>query len=66
MIGLPSLEAKDECIGQPQGKAIETSKTLKAIDEWIKAIQEEVDEAKKNNQKTVALEVFEPLVQSFL
>jgi len=67
MLGdLTCLEATDECIKQLQGKAIETSVTLRAIDQRIEAITQKVEEAKKNNQATVKLGVFEPLVQSFL
>ena len=67
MLGdLTCLEANDQCIAELQGKAITTSTTLKAIDERIEAITSKIDEAKKNNQATVKLGVFEPLVQSFL
>ena len=67
MLGdLTCLEANDQCIAELQGKAIATSTTLKAIDERIEAITAKIDEARKNNQATVKLGVFEPLVQSFL
>lgn len=67
MLGeLPCLEATESCIGQLQGRAIASSKTLKAIDERITVINQKIEEAKKNNQKTIALSVFEPLVQSYL
>ena len=67
MLGdLSCLEANDQCIAELQGKAIANSTTLKAIDQRIEAITAKVDEAKKNNQATVKLGVFEPLVQSFL
>ncbi|UBF27493.1 hypothetical protein K9N68_06000 [Kovacikia minuta CCNUW1] len=67
MLGeLPCLEATEACIRQLQGRAIASSKTLKAIDERVTVINQKIDEAKKNNQKTIALSVFEPLVQSYL
>ncbi|MCY7274448.1 MAG: hypothetical protein LH702_12095 [Phormidesmis sp. CAN_BIN44] len=67
MLGdLTCLEATDACIKQLQVRAIETSTTLKAIDQRIEVITQKVDEAKKNNQATVRLGIFEPLVQSFL
>ena len=67
MLGdLSCLEANDQCIAELQGKAIANSTTLKAIDQRIEAITAKVDEAKKNNEATVKLGVFEPLVQSFL
>lgn len=67
MLGkLPCLEANDECLTQLQNKAISNSKTLKAIDERIEAINTKIAEATKNNQKSVALGVFEPLVRSYL
>jgi len=67
MLGdLTCLEANDQCIAELQGKAIANSTTLKAIDQRIEAITAKVDEAKKNNEATVKLGVFEPLVQSFL
>lgn len=67
MIGkLPCLEANDECLNQLQTKAITSSAMLKAMDERITTIEEKIAEATKNNQKTIALGVFEPLVQSYL
>jgi hypothetical protein len=67
MLGdLPCLEAADECITKLQSLAIQNSRELKAIDERVEAIKQKVEEARKNNQKTVRLGVFEPLVQSWL
>lgn len=63
---LPCLEATDTCIGQLQKLAIDQSKTLKAIDERIEVINSKIEEARKNSQKTIALGVFEPLIQSYL
>lgn len=36
------------------------------IDQRIVVINTKIEEARKNNQKTIALGVFEPLVQSYL
>lgn len=67
MLGrLPCLEANDQCVAQLQEKAIANSKMLKAMDERIEVIDQKIAEANKNNKKTVALAVFEPLVQSYL
>jgi hypothetical protein len=67
MLGdLPCLEATDACIGQLQGLAIANSRELKAIDQRVEAINQKIAEAKANNQKSVKLGVFEPLVQSWL
>lgn len=63
---LPCLEASEACIGQLQNLAIQNARTLKAIDERIEAVKSKIEEARKNNQKTIALGVFEPLVQSWL
>jgi hypothetical protein len=67
MLGdLPCLEAVDGCITQLQGMAIQNSRELKAIDQRVEAINQKIAEAKANNQKSVKLGVFEPLVQSWL
>lgn len=67
MLGdLPCLEATDDCIARLQGLAVQNSRELKAIDQRIEAINQKVNEAKANNQKSVRLGVFEPLLQSFL
>lgn len=67
MLGeLPCLEATESCIGQLQSMAIERSKTLSEIDQRVEAINQKIEEARLNNQKTVQLGIFEPLVQSYL
>ena len=67
MLGkLPCLEANDQCMATLQNAAIANSKMLKAMDERIEVIDQKIAEATKNNQKTIALGVFEPLVQSYL
>lgn len=67
MLGdLPCLEANDACITKLQGLAVQNSRELKAIDQRIEAINQKINEAKSNNQKSIQLSVFEPLVQSWL
>lgn len=67
MLGaLPCLDRSNSCIQQLQQKATETSSELKAIDERVQVIEQKVEEAKRNNIKTVLLGVFEPLVQFWL
>ena len=67
MLGdLPCLEAVDGCITQLQGLALQNSRELKAIDQRVEVINQKIAEAKVNNQKSVKLGVFEPLVQSWL
>jgi hypothetical protein len=67
MLGdLPCLEATEACINQLQQLAISNSRTLKAIDERVELINQKIAEAKKNNQATIRLGIFEPLVQSWL
>ncbi|KGF72255.1 hypothetical protein DO97_10895 [Neosynechococcus sphagnicola sy1] len=67
MLGeLPCLTASEPCIRQLQGLAVQNSTTLKEIDQRLEAINEKIDQARKNNQATVRLGVFEPLVQRYL
>ena len=67
MVGeLPCLDTSTECIRQLQEKAIANGKALRAIDERVEAINSKIEEAKKNNQSTVKLGVFKPLVQAYL
>lgn len=67
MLGeLPCLETQEACIKELQGLATQNSKSLKAIDERVGVINQKIDEARKNNQKTINLSVFEPLVQNYL
>ncbi|MBD1842149.1 hypothetical protein H6F89_01735 [Cyanobacteria bacterium FACHB-63] len=63
---LPCLDMSNACVQQLQQKAIENPSELKVIDERVQVIEQKVDEAKRNNQATVRLGVFEPLVQSWL
>jgi len=67
MLGeLPCLETQEACIKELQNLAVQNSKSLKAIDERVAIINQKIDEARKNNQRTINLSVFEPLVQAYL
>ena len=67
MIGeLPCLETQEACIKNLQTLAVQNSKSLKAIDERVSIVNQKIDEARRNNQRTINLSVFEPLVQNYL
>ena len=67
MLGdMPCISTQESCIKQLQTLAVQNSRELKAIDERIKAIKTKIDESKANNQKSVRIGVFEPLLQSWL
>lgn len=67
MLGeLPCLEASESCIKELQELAIQNAQALREIETRIEAINSKIEEARRNNQNTIALGVFEPLVQSWL
>ncbi len=67
MLGdMPCISTKESCIKQLQALAVSYSRVLRAIDQRIEAIKTGIENAKANNQKTVRLGIFEPLVQSWL
>ena len=67
MLGdMPCISTQEACIKQLQTLAVQNSRELKAIDERIEAIKTKIDESKANNQKSVRIGVFEPLLQSWL
>ncbi|MBD2019261.1 hypothetical protein H6F43_03570 [Leptolyngbya sp. FACHB-36] len=67
MLGeLPCLETAEACIKELQTLAIQNSSSLAAIDERVQIVEQKIEEARKNNQDTIRLGVFEPLVQSYL
>lgn len=67
MLGdLPCLETQEACIKELQHLAVQNSRSLKAIDERIQLVNQKIDEARRNNQKTINLGVFEPLVTAYL
>lgn len=67
MLGdLPCLETQEACIKQLQAMAVQNSHSLKAIDERIAIVNQKIEEARRNNQRTINLGVFEPLVTAWL
>jgi hypothetical protein len=67
MLGdLPCLDVQEACVKELQSLAIQNSRSLQAIDERIQLVNAKIEEARKNNQRTIRLGVFEPLVQSWL
>ena len=67
MLGeLPCLAATESCVKELQELAISNSLALRAIDERVELINEKINEARRNNQRTINLGVFEPAVQYFL
>lgn len=63
---LPCLDATEACIRQLQEMAVGNSPALAAIDERIELVNAKIDEARENNQQTIRLGVFEPVLQYFL
>jgi hypothetical protein len=67
MLGeLPCLETTEACIQELQRLAVTNSRSLKAVDERIQLVNTKIDEARKNNQKSINLGIFEPAVQAYL
>lgn len=67
MLGeLPCLAATESCVRELQEMAIGNSLALRAIDERIELVNDKIEEARRNNQRTINLGVFEPAVQYFL
>lgn len=63
---LPCLDATEACVRQLQEKAIENSPALSAIDQRVELVNEKIDQARTNNQRTVSLGLFEPAIQYLL
>jgi hypothetical protein len=67
MLGdLPCLDVTEPCVRQLQEQAVSNSSTLQAIDERIALINDKIEEAKANNQRTIRLGLLEPALQAFL
>lgn len=67
MLGeLPCLNVSEDCVKQLQETAIGNSLALQAIDERVELVNAKIDEARANNQATINLGVFEPVLQYFL
>jgi hypothetical protein len=63
---LPCIEADETCIAQLQQLAIANNPALKAVDQRIEVVNERIEAAKQNNQRTVNLGILEPALQAFL
>jgi hypothetical protein len=63
---LPCVEASEACIRQLQEQAIANSPALKAIDQRVELVNQKIDEARANNQRTINLGIFEPALTAFL
>lgn len=67
MLGeLPCLEASESCILQLQEMAIANNPTLAEIDIRVEAINERIELARTNNQRSIRLGIFEPLFQDLI
>jgi hypothetical protein len=67
MLGdLPCLDVTETCVRSLQEQAVSNSLTIKAIDERIELINDKIEEAKANNQRTIRLGLLEPALQAFL
>ena len=60
---LPCAEASTPCISQLQSVAAQNNPLLKEVDTRIEEIQGKIDEAKKENKKSINLAVLTPAVQ---
>lgn len=67
MIGdLPCLEVTESCIRELQETAIANNFTLQEIDARIEAINERIELARANNQRSIRLGIWEPLWQDLI
>jgi hypothetical protein len=65
MLGdIPCLETQEACIKELQSLAVQNSRSLKAIDQRVQLVQQKIDEARRNNQTSINVGVFEPAVQA--
>nr|WP_242030294.1 TolC family protein [Coleofasciculus sp. FACHB-501] len=60
---LPCADATTPCISQLQSVAAQNNPLLKEVDARIEEIQSKIDEAKKDNKKSINLSVLTPAVQ---
>lgn len=67
MLGdLSCLDSTEPCVRQLQEMAIANSLPLQAIDQRIELINEKIEEARSNNQRTINLGVLEPAVAALM
>ncbi len=63
---LPCLDTTADCVQRLQAEAIQNSTVLRELDTKVSLINEKIEEARKNNQKSIDLAIFEPALQVFL
>ncbi|NJL22869.1 MAG: hypothetical protein HC895_21890 [Leptolyngbyaceae cyanobacterium SM1_3_5] len=63
---LPCLDATEVCVRQLQEMAVSNNPTLAEIDARIEAINERIEMARENNQASIRLGIFEPLLQDLI
>ena len=67
MLGdLPCLETSQECISRLQQMAIGNHRSLRAIQQRIDLAEERIAEARANNQRSVTLGSFTPLIENLV
>jgi hypothetical protein len=60
------LDTTPECIAKLQQTAVQNSPVIKELDVKIATINQKIEAAKTNNQKSLELSIFEPALQVFL
>ena len=63
---LPCLDASQACVRQLQELAVESSFVLQEIDMRIELVEEQIDIARTNNQRTIRLGIFEPFIEELI
>ncbi|NJN87528.1 MAG: hypothetical protein HC881_15990, partial [Leptolyngbyaceae cyanobacterium SL_7_1] len=64
MLGeLPCLDVSESCIRELQEMAVINNPTLAEIDARVEAINQKIEEARSNNQRSITMSIFEPLVE---
>lgn len=63
---LPCLDASEVCVRQLQEIAVSNNPTLAEIDMRIEAINERIETARANNQASIRLGIFEPLIEDLI
>jgi hypothetical protein len=67
MLGeLPCIDASEVCVRELQEMAIANDTTLAEIDARIQAINDRIEQARENNQRSINLGIFEPLWQDLI
>jgi hypothetical protein len=63
MLGeLPCLDVSESCIRELQELAVINNPTLAEIDARVEAINQKIEEARSNNQRSMTVSIFEPLL----